>query len=62
MKDKLEKRVWEKAKKKLKRNIPFCVIDLGEEGNWRIGECRDGVKLVEVQGRKGIFVRVRYKK
>ena len=50
--------VWEKARKKLKRNIPFCVIDLGNGWDGRVGECRDGIKLVEVQGRKGVFVKV----
>ena len=49
--------VWEKARKKLRRwGVPYCVIDLGDSG-WRIGECRDGVELVEVRGRKGVFVR-----
>jgi len=50
--------VWEKARKKLKRNIPFCVVDLGSRWDGRVGECRDGIKLVEVRGRKGVFVKV----
>jgi len=49
--------VWEKAKRKLERGIPFCVVDLGSGWSGQVGECRDGIKLVEVRGRKGIFVR-----
>jgi len=51
------KDVWERAKRKLERDIPFCVVDLGDRWNGQVGECRDGVRLVEVRGRKGTFVR-----